>query len=53
MDVIYETCSKVFDTAQSLCTSQVHQGFSPLISEAGLWGFNRAPLSEQQTTVAT
>lgn len=46
MDVIYKACSKVFDTAQSLCTFEVQEGFSPLIFEAKLWGFNRAPLSE-------
>lgn len=46
MDVIYKACSKVFDTAQSLRTFEVQQGFSPLISEAKLWRFNRALLSE-------
>lgn len=34
MDVIYKACSKGFDTAQSRRTSEVQQGFSPLISEA-------------------
>lgn len=34
MDVIYKACSEVSDTAQSLLSFLVQQGFSPFISEA-------------------
>lgn len=49
MDVIYKACSEVFDTARSLRAFELQHGFSPLISEAKSWGFNRAPLSTDNT----